>query len=96
MALIEALNQRQDRGMKESELEDLTEVDVQKDNKLENCTICLDLFEEGQKRVVLPCKHDYHKDCIIPHLKINEECPLCRKKTKDGLKQQKEQNQQEK
>lgn len=29
-----------------------------------NCSICLDVFEEGQRQRVLPCGHVFHAPCV--------------------------------
>ena len=32
------------------------------------CFVCFDDFEKDEEVKVLPCKHHYHKDCIVPWL----------------------------
>ncbi|KAK1373964.1 RING-type E3 ubiquitin transferase [Heracleum sosnowskyi] len=45
----------------------------------EECTICLGLFEDGEKVKVLPvCLHVYHSGCVDKWLKNKSSCPLCR------------------
>ena len=48
-----------------------------------HCAICLEDFEEGtsqeRPRIVLPCQHVYHADCILPWLtERSGTCPLCK------------------
>lgn len=49
-----------------------------------DCAICKDQFsthaEEPDEHIVvtLPCKHPYHKSCILPWLQSNGTCPVCR------------------
>ncbi|CAA7034404.1 unnamed protein product [Microthlaspi erraticum] len=43
------------------------------------CCICLGGFEEGEKMKVLPpCRHCYHCECVDQWLKTESSCPLCR------------------
>lgn len=43
------------------------------------CCICLGGFEEGDKMKVLPpCSHCYHCECVDRWLKNESSCPLCR------------------
>lgn len=42
------------------------------------CAVCTDNFEVSQEVVALPCAHSYHTDCILPWLKMNGTCPVCR------------------
>nr|XP_029715781.1 E3 ubiquitin-protein ligase RNF181 [Aedes albopictus] len=45
----------------------------------ERCTICIKPNEEENEIfLVLPCKHDFHKSCIMPWLEKTNSCPLCR------------------
>lgn len=42
------------------------------------CAICLMEYEEEEKTMQFPCKHDFHKQCTIEWLKNKVTCPLCR------------------
>ena len=42
------------------------------------CSICIDEYEEGDIVSVLPCKHEYHRECIEPWLQMHRECPFCK------------------
>lgn len=41
------------------------------------CVICLEKFKDGQDVRIVPCRHEFHKDCIDPWLLSNYTCPLC-------------------
>ncbi|KAL3531670.1 hypothetical protein ACH5RR_005191 [Cinchona calisaya] len=44
------------------------------------CSICLALFQEGDKVKVLPqCHHGFHYECVDKWLSTQSTCPLCRK-----------------
>ena len=45
-----------------------------------SCPICLEPYESGKYKRVLPCNHVFHKKCIDKWLKKKMECPVCRKK----------------
>jgi len=42
------------------------------------CSVCLGEYEEGQPCLMLPCTHAYHSECILPWLRVNPTCPMCR------------------
>jgi len=42
------------------------------------CTICQEQFHMDEEGFPLPCKHMYHKDCILPWLSNHNTCPTCR------------------
>ncbi|MCO5602012.1 hypothetical protein L7F22_056139 [Adiantum nelumboides] len=41
------------------------------------CVICRFEYEEGDCLSTLPCKHQYHMECIKKWLQINKACPIC-------------------
>ena len=45
-----------------------------------NCSICLEKIEKNTKILKINCKHKFHTKCLDSWLKINNKCPLCRKK----------------
>ena len=47
--------------------------------KDDSCVICMDEYKEGDKLYVLPCNHEYHRDCVKDWLVKQRNCPLCRK-----------------
>jgi len=61
-------------------LESLPQVEVIKDllQQQQECYICQENFEIGEKISVLPCSHLFHVDCVMKWLKEHNTCPVCR------------------
>ncbi|CAM8951104.1 unnamed protein product [Rhodiola kirilowii] len=56
--------------------EEIQEDDV--DNRTV-CCVCLSRVVDGQERRALPCKHDFHKECVNSWFdKGRKTCPVCR------------------
>jgi TRAF-interacting protein len=45
----------------------------------QECHICLE--ELRQDLVAAPCGHVFHETCILQALQVNQQCPLCRRRT---------------
>ena len=62
------------------ELDEFQYKHIQKYNVLmeEKCVICFENFKRVDIIKELPCKHIYHKDCILKWLKDSNICPLCK------------------
>ena len=43
-----------------------------------NCIICLNDFDVGDKVTSLPCLHMFHTDCIKSWLQSKNHCPICK------------------
>ncbi|XP_058492405.1 RING finger protein 215 isoform X2 [Solea solea] len=45
----------------------------------DNCAVCLEPFKNNQCLRVLPCLHEYHRECVDPWLLLHHTCPLCKR-----------------
>ncbi|TWW60146.1 RING finger protein 215 isoform X2 [Takifugu flavidus] len=45
----------------------------------DNCAVCLEPFHNNQCLRVLPCLHEYHRECVDPWLLLQHTCPLCKR-----------------
>jgi len=63
--------------------------------KLTDCAVCKDELEVGAVVKKLPCEHYFHTDCILPWLKLHNNCPVCRYEllTDDAFYEQRRQGQ---
>lgn len=43
------------------------------------CAVCLEPFHHNQCLRVLPCEHEYHRECVDPWLHLRPTCPLCQR-----------------
>ncbi|KAJ9686068.1 hypothetical protein PVL29_015110 [Vitis rotundifolia] len=50
---------------------------IKEDEGRERCAICLEDFEI-EEVLVTPCNHMFHEECIVPWVKSNDQCPVCR------------------
>uniref|UniRef100_A0A7M4EFP5 RING finger protein 215 n=1 Tax=Crocodylus porosus TaxID=8502 RepID=A0A7M4EFP5_CROPO len=46
--------------------------------EIDSCAVCLDQFHKNQCLRVLPCSHEFHRDCVDPWLLLQQTCPLCK------------------
>lgn len=51
----------------------------------DNCAVCLEPFNNNQCLRVLPCLHEYHRDCVDPWLLLQHTCPLCKRSILSSL-----------
>ena len=47
-------------------------------NVADTCVICDDTFTEESCVRELPCRHNFHNECVVNWLQANPTCPLCR------------------
>lgn len=69
---INFLNESSDPGASETQINSLETIE----NSIADCTICQEKIEKTSKR--MPCKHEFHEQCLIPWLKLKNSCPVCR------------------
>lgn len=49
-----------------------------KDMDSDCCAICIEAYKSSDCIRVLPCKHEFHKNCIDPWLIEHRTCPMCK------------------
>lgn len=49
-----------------------------KNDEIIQCSVCLDDCEIGDDVKEMPCRHRFHKGCILPWLELHSSCPICR------------------
>ena len=42
------------------------------------CAICIEDLVIGEEAALLECGHMFHKDCVLPWIAKNHNCPVCR------------------
>ena len=55
------------------------------DSDNHKCVICLCEYEDGDQVIVTPCVHKFHEDCLVPWLKSNTQCPICKYRISDAF-----------
>ena len=58
---------------------DFVDIIVSSDND-GKCAICLNDIKMSEKRGALPCCHTFHMNCIQTWSKVDNSCPLCKKR----------------
>ncbi|KVH98814.1 E3 ubiquitin-protein ligase ZNRF1-like [Cynara cardunculus var. scolymus] len=61
-----------------AELGPPTLVRVNVEERLANCSVCLEELEVGSEAGRLPCNHHFHVDCINRWVTYHRSCPNCR------------------
>ncbi|XP_059821662.1 RING finger protein 24 isoform X1 [Hypanus sabinus] len=46
-------------------------------NLHEICAVCLEEFKSKDELGICPCKHAFHRKCLIKWLEVRKVCPLC-------------------
>jgi len=50
------------------------------ENEAEECAICLEDYNNGERLRILPCKHNFHVDCVDAWLLTQKKfCPICKR-----------------
>ena len=65
-------------GLNDQRINRLNEVYFDKKKYNDLCIICQNNFKDREKVLIIPCKHVFHKDCIVPWLKNKKQCPFCK------------------
>ncbi|KAG5623280.1 hypothetical protein H5410_008498 [Solanum commersonii] len=53
----------------------------------EKCCVCLSRLKDGEDSRVLPCLHEFHRECVDRWLNgAGRTCPVCRFSMEDGKK----------
>ncbi|TKY51013.1 E3 ubiquitin-protein ligase RNF12-A [Spatholobus suberectus] len=51
----------------------------QESRVLQDCSICLESFTDGDQLIRLPCGHKFHSVCLDPWIRCCGDCPYCRR-----------------
>lgn len=47
---------------------------------MQDCSICLETFTDGDELIRLPCGHKFHSVCLDPWIRSCGDCPYCRRR----------------
>jgi hypothetical protein len=53
----------------------VSEKDLEEDS---SCSICLEDHEVGARALMMPCRHLFHRKCVLAWLEKHCSCPVCR------------------
>lgn len=48
------------------------------DSQQDQCSVCLEKFQDGEQLRLLPCMHKYHSRCIDKWFQNSPACPVCK------------------
>lgn len=48
------------------------------DGQQDQCSVCMEQFQDGEQLRLLPCMHKYHKCCIDEWFNSSPACPVCK------------------
>ena len=71
-------NQNPPANLNNLEVTNLKKKGEEKKVQGKKCCVCLEEMKVGEEIVRLKCGHHFHKKCILPWLKKNNSCPICR------------------
>jgi hypothetical protein len=57
----------------------LTKKYEETDKKFDNCSICLNNFNNSDNISITNCEHYFHNECLEEWGKYKPECPMCKK-----------------
>eukprot|EP00743_Colponemidia_sp_Colp-15_P008110 GILK01008791.1.p1 GENE.GILK01008791.1~~GILK01008791.1.p1 ORF type:complete len:223 (-),score=7.04 GILK01008791.1:194-862(-) len=66
------------RGVSKRKLTSLASRVARRADVSKECLVCQDKYVTGAAILQLPCKHEYHKQCISQWFESNRTCPVCR------------------
>ena len=79
---VDNLNQPPQHPVSDQIINELPEITIDSVDKLDGdkkeCIICLNSFKQGDKALILPCIHIFHKDCIKNWFTTQNTCPICK------------------
>lgn len=59
-----------------SEFTEANKQNFSEENKM--CAICQCNYEVGEKFIIVPCLHRFHKDCVTQWFEQKNTCPVCK------------------
>lgn len=78
------------KGLSEKEKSVITRLTSHANNQVisakKECTICMEAFQLGEARTIIPCTHDFHAKCINKWFETNNTCPICRTNISEKIK----------
>jgi hypothetical protein len=62
----------------DASIESLEKVKIEDGETNDMCVICQIVFDPEMEVTKMPCRHVYHKECIVQWLRTSHMCPVCR------------------